>query len=110
MVQSTILQDFYKSYYEWASDNAECKNPYFFRSMGLCTNLVRFINLKYSHLYCSDFDPEISILKEMQNQFILAGHNPNHPFNSSHMEYMTESEKGVCHLNQVRLKWVKNHI
>ena len=90
------LKEFYKSYNDWLVAGAPDGEPYL-RSAGLCINLRRF---------AENHEP---LQHEMNMQFLANGYRLRIPFNRDG-SYFTEATTNTCHLNQMRINWVKDHV
>ena len=108
MKQSEILTKFYRAYFNWVSHGAqECEQIIFVRKHGLCKNLLLFCAALGMGQFIAD-DAGV----ELRDQFTNAGLDRFVPFNVSG-EYRLDSSKddgkGVHHLNEARMNWVKDH-
>lgn len=101
------LKQFYRDYLEWVNSgaitNVEHNKHAFTRHCGLCVSLI-------SWCYMRDLSSlDLQMLKhEMKKQFIDASLNPAYPFGGVNL-YKSETLSGMCHLNEKRINWVKNH-
>lgn len=96
MTAEEVLQQFYNEYAEWLETGAEPGK--FWRTMGLCTNLLRTAPCHVN--YAMDL---------MEDQFRTAGLDIRCPFNMEGRTYAEESFAHEMHLNETRIKWVMEH-
>lgn len=99
--QSKELTEFYRAYMAWLEKGAPQNSP-FSRHDGLCDNV---------HRRFDDENTEIAIKRELMRQFEENKlHSIVYPFNICSGNYVDEAELGECHLNYLRIQWVKDHI
>jgi hypothetical protein len=105
--QSVELTGFYRMYRAWLNMGAP-PSRIFQRSNGLCIALAGYTE----QLGMRSANHEV-LSNEMDTQFIIAGLNPNFPFNEKLPDggntYWCERETRTMHLNPKRIKWVEDH-
>lgn len=99
--QSELLTAFYRAYLAFAETG---DNPYGFRPRnGLCSNLVKFLDIT-----CSGED--YTVCDEMEYQFKCAGLSTIYPFNNgSGEDYDLQMKHSNAFENLQRLNWVREH-
>lgn len=109
---SEHLTNFYCLYAEWLIFGAPHKEP-FRRDAGLCYNLQW-----YMQNVTDDRALRVSVQDEMRAQFRREGLHADYPFSidgppcvfAERMRiYETECDREECHLNKLRIAWVRLH-
>lgn len=101
--QSELLTQFYRSYTAWLDDGAP-RNIIFSRKAGLCHNLKLF-----SIAIGASSTALINVRNEMHMQFIHARCGGYYPFDGTADVYEKTVSAHGCHLNEHRIKWVRDH-
>ena len=105
-LSSPMLLLFYK---QWLEGNTSMRRT----ENGLCLCIHHFVR---SHLMKDVENPRWyadiidSLLFEMRAQFKDAGIDTCAPFNTGYADYLIEVEDKMCHLNPLRVRWVKDRI
>jgi len=99
---SPELKSFYQAYTAWLDDGAPEDAP-FSRCNGLCSNLIRF--MKQQAVSLAQCWP---LANELEQQFDSRGLSDSYPFGDVE-EYENECNANECHLNPLRIAWVKEH-
>lgn len=101
-MQSELLTQFYRAYAGWLDAGApRLPLTIFSRDSGLCRNLRLWLN------NVGKLDYYRSLRREMEEQF--SPMNVLYPFNGNSWAYQNEREAEKCHLNEQRIKWVRDH-
>lgn len=98
------IRGFYCAYQEWLDLGAPEWKP-FYRTAGLCHNLTRYLKLRG----LQKNNDIVAIQREMYAQFVEAGLDRLYPFNESRGDYALECKFKKCHVNERRVKWVREH-
>lgn len=105
-LSSTMLLMFYKRWLE--GDTSLNRTEH-----GLCLCINHFVRSHYAEDVPSPrwYDDMVnSLLYEMRKQFEEAGLSAINPFNKAYADYFFEVENKMCHLNPLRIQWVKDRI
>ena len=97
------LLEFLHEYQKWV-ENGALDSPIFDRRLGLCTNLISWLDMAKMRLGATS-----SLLSNLLPKQ-KSGHKLATPFNTSFSAYMQESFDEVSHLNNNRNKWVNDTI
>lgn len=101
MTQSAELTRFYRDYLDWLNNYRPWWNTCFRRDTGLCYNLTHWCavrQLSTSRLW-----------DEIKAQFEAAKLSREFPFNRTPKDYLNEVETDTLHMNEERMKWVRDH-
>ena len=118
--KTLTLGDFYVAYEEWLDAGAPGDmRSTFWRTMGLCSNLVNWMD---SHNI--DYRRQSELEDEMRASFEEVGLVPSYPFYEDSARtgplphevvlqfrerYRAEGSTSSCHLNPLRVAWVRKH-
>jgi hypothetical protein len=110
MTQSTLLTQFYRAYTAWIDDGAP-KRVLFRRDAGLCRNVMVWAEA------IGQEGLQVRLLRdELRTQLKQAGMDMDYPFSPAdaqhgphHYYYSIETNAEICHLNERRIAWVREH-
>ena len=96
---------------EWLACANGDKNPngwYFDESVGLCSNLERWMyEISPDFSSSQEYEDTTNLMQDLLLQYAMPGGDHNHPFGGQET-YLREQRHGTMHLNEERVAWAKN--